>query len=105
MKVTHCFLGVFGSAVENLVGLTDYTFYTNRSIANKIKEKVSGCASHRFQVAVLELIGEEQDVVDELHSVLVINRNSTMRKSLNQNLHLEKNINNVTRWMITYDML
>lgn len=76
------------SSFENVAALIGYNCATNLLIARKLKKLLNGCASHRFQLYVREVIADKKDAIYEFYGLMVKLCKSLMRINFYNYTHL-----------------
>lgn len=98
-------LSVFGKDLSNVVALIGDNVSTNKALALLVGCGFVGCASHRFNLAVKDLIGQEWALVEVVQKVMLKLRNLIPAAKLRRHTPLKPLLNNVTRWSSTHSML
>lgn len=60
------FLELFGKDEWNVLGIVGDNCNVNQSISTKLGFPLLGCASHRFQLGVREIIEEEEVIISNV---------------------------------------
>ena len=98
-------LELFGYSFENVVALICDNCNTNKSIANKLSVPLIGCASHRFNLAVQDILSEHETLLFKVHALMKKLRTPLMAARLAKQTPLNAKTQNVTRWSSSFDML
>ena len=98
-------LELFGYSFENVVALIGDNCNTNKSIANKLSLPLIGCASHRFNLAVQDILSEHETLLFKVHALMKKLRTPLMAARLAKQTPLNAKTQNVTRWSSSFDML
>lgn len=98
-------LSVFGKDVSNVVALIADNCNVNRSISTKMGVPLIGCASHRFQLAVKEILKEDEGVITQVKQLMTKLRTPLISAKLRRETHLKPKLKNDTRWSSTFLML
>eukprot|EP00171_Calliarthron_tuberculosum_P002604 IDg2604t1 len=64
-----------------------------------------GCASHRFNLAVQDILSSYEDVLSLVHNLMLKLRNLIAAAKLRNLTHLRPKMRNVTWWSSSYEML
>lgn len=101
-----CFiLDLFGKSVDNVVALIGDNCATNRSLSRLFECGFVGCASHRFNLAVKDLMSDKSDIINNVRELMKKLRNPKRRAQLRNYTNLSPLVCNDTRWSSTYEML
>lgn len=98
-------LGIYGKGVANVVALIGDNCATNRSLSRLFSCSFVGCASHRFNLAVKDLLLPHKDIILKVAEMMKKLRAPLKRAILRKFTDLTPIVCNVTRWSSTYDML
>ena len=66
---------------------------------------MSGCASHRFSLAVSDYVTDKLDIINKAQALMIKLRTLKLSAKLRQHTHLKPVIYCVTRWSSMADML
>ena len=78
---------------------------TNKSIANKACRPLTGCASHRFNLAVQRIMGKEEELREKINRLMSKLKKLLSGAKLFQLTPLRPITRNTTRWISTFDMI
>ncbi len=98
-------LDPFGKLYENVVALLGDSCSTNRSFAEKFQKPSIGCASHRFNLCVQDMINPSKKVIQKVNGLMKKLKNPIPAAKLRKNTLLRAKCNNATRWSSTAAML
>ena len=98
-------LRLFGKWWDNVVAITGDNCATNVAIANKVGIPFVGCASHRFNLAVQDIITTHDDLMDKVNNLMRRLKYAIPASKLRKFTDLRAKTKNVTRWSSTYKML
>lgn len=101
----HFVLSIFQKTMVNVVALIGDNCSVNQSISAKLGIPLIGCASHRFQLAVQEILKDYEVVIGEVNSLMVKLRTPILAAKLRRVTHLKAKLRNQTRWSSTFEML
>lgn len=105
IKVISFVLGVFNKSFDNFIALISDNCSSNQSIAIKFEKSLLGCASHRSQLSVLEIISEDEEVVRMAHTLMIKLRTLLLRAKLWHHTPLRAKLHNESRCTYAYIML
>ena len=78
---------------------------TNKLLARLLHVNIIGCASHRFNLAVIKIIDEYETLITKIHNLmtklLTLNNSAKLRKQTK----LRPLTKNITRWSSIYSMV
>jgi hypothetical protein len=95
----------YGKEWKNVVALIGDNCSTNRAFARRACCNLIGCASHRFNLAVKDIIDPYQNLITKVNSVMKKMKNIIPSAKLRKVTHLKPKCANATRWSSTYQML
>lgn len=102
-------LNVYGKTLDNFVSAIGDNCNTNRKLATYLDCLFIGCANHRFSLAVGDYIdgheSETKAVIDSIHALMKKLRTLNLSAKLFAHAKLKGQLNNVTRWSSTFNML
>jgi len=98
-------LNVFGKSVSNVIALTGDNCNTNKAIANQLGVGFIGCASHRFNIFVKQMILQETNLIESIREIMKKLSDPLMSAKLRKFTQLRPILSNVTRWSSTANML
>ena len=64
-------LDIYGKSWKNVVCLVGENCSTNKSLSTKCEIPLIGCCSHRFNLAVVGVLSEEDDIIQKVNSIIV----------------------------------
>lgn len=88
----------------NVVCIVADNCNTNKAIANSVGVPLVGCASHRFNLAVEDILQEDDDFVQKIYAIMSKLRNPTLSAKLFCLCGLRSKTANETRWSSTFEM-
>lgn len=91
-------LAVFDMSFHNVTALIGDRCSSNQSIATMLRNPLIGCSSHCFQVAVREIIYDEDDAVGRVRPLIVKFRTPFLQARLYRHTLLRAKLSNDTRW-------
>lgn len=101
---------MFGNTIENDVSTSGDNAVVNLRLA-KLVYKLNpvwffvGCASHRLNLALQDMMEPYQDVIDRVQKLMLKLRNLITAARLRRHTHLKAKISSLTRWSSVYEML
>ena len=103
-------LEVFEKSMTNVVAISGDNCAVNLSLAKNIHSRYSschyiGCASHRFNLAVQDLMTPYREVIDKVNSLMKKLQNLIPAAKLRRINHLKAKTSIKTRWSSTYAMI
>ena len=105
VKFTEIVLSSYGKWWNNIAALIGDNCNTNRSMSKKAMVNFIGCASHRFDLAVKDIMVEYDDLVSTVNAIMKKLKNLVPSAKLRKLTPLKPKTRNVTRWSSTHDML
>lgn len=105
MRLIDFVLLLFTKSVTNIVALIGHSISTKKSLAIKMDRGFVGCASHRFNLAVLDIIAEDASLGDCVRNLMTKLRNLIPFPKLREHTPLKPLRNIATRWRLTFNML
>jgi hypothetical protein len=78
---------------------------TNKALATLARRPLVGCASHRFNLAVKDLLKEYSDLLNDINALMKKLKNLIPSAKLRKFTALRPKCSNATRWSSTYEML
>lgn len=98
-------LDLYGRSFKNVVVLLGDNCSTNQSFARKVNTPLVGCASHRFNLAVHDIIAPHRMIVAKVNALMKTIRRPISAAKLRKHTHLRGKCNNGTLWSSTAAML
>lgn len=98
-------LELYGKSWDNVICLIGDNCNTNKAVANNASVPLVGCASHRFNLAVQDILREEETCIAKIHSIMVKLRTLLLSAKLLKLTPLRPKTRNATRWSSAFDML
>lgn len=75
MQLIDFVLSISSMIRKNVVALIDNIVSTDKALATELNIEGVGCASHCFNLAVIDIISKESDVVDKRQAIMTKFRN------------------------------
>ena len=97
-------LGVFKRTLSDVLFITGDNCTTNLKVAKLINVPIIGCASHRFNLSVLEYLEPYSDILEKINNLMKKASTLKRRGYLRQLTNLCPVTRNATRWSSTYSM-
>ena len=98
-------LDVFSKTISNVVAIVGDNCAVNKSIAKKLDVGFVGCASHRYNLAVCDILKDNDRIISLVREIMKKIRTGVNRAKLRRITHLSPIIDQETRWSSTYSML
>ena len=98
-------LNLYQKSWANVVCLVGNNMNTNKSIANISGRPLIDRASHRFNLEVKDVLNEEEELLQKIHSIMVKLRGLLLGAKLKELTSLTPKVRNVTRWSSSYQMV
>lgn len=98
-------LELYGKTWSNVIALVGDNVSVNKSISNKTGKPLIGCASHRYNLAVRDIIDGDIDLIDKIAAIMVKLKTLLLSAQLRKLTHLRPRLRNVTRWSSTFSMI
>ena len=98
-------LSVFNKDWTNVSALIGDNCATNKAVANSTGVGFIGCASHRFNLAVQDILVQHDDIITIVNDLMKKLRNLVPAAKLRQFTPLAAKTRNDTRWSSTYQMI
>ena len=98
-------LNLYKKSWSNVVALIGDNVNTNKSLANRTGIPLVGCASHRLNLAMRDVLDEEEQLIERINSIMVKMRGLLLSAKLQKLNPLKPIVRNVTRWSSTHHML
>lgn len=91
-------LGIYNRSWHNVVALVGDNCNTNKCISRLTNTPLVGCASHRFNLAVMDIIREHDSIISKVHALMVQLRTLTTAAKLRLLTHYKAKVSCPTRW-------
>jgi len=104
LDFTKWVLSNYGKSFANVIALIGDNCATNRRFATLAKTNFVGCASHRFNLAVKDMIEESNDIVQKIHDLMKKLRTPIAAAKLRKLTYLKAKTLNATRWSSCSEM-
>eukprot|EP00171_Calliarthron_tuberculosum_P004916 IDg4916t1 len=91
-------LSLYGKNWSNVVALVGDNCSVNKKVSRISNTPLVGCASHRFNLAVMDIVKEHQTLVDKVRSLMVVLRKLIAGAKLRAQTHLKPRLCCPTRW-------
>lgn len=91
-------LGLYEKSWDNVVALVGDNCGTNRKTARIVNKPLVGCASHRYNLAVRQVVEESQSLVDQVQQLMVQLRTLIGAAKLRKVTDLRAKLSCATRW-------
>lgn len=101
----HYILENYGKGWDNVVCLMADNCSTNQAFANRVQKRMVGCHSHRFNIALQDLLKPYTGVVDKINNLMQKLKFSIPAAKLRKYTPLVAKTKNSTRWSSTYEMI
>ncbi|KAG7355610.1 hypothetical protein IV203_000296 [Nitzschia inconspicua] len=98
-------LGVYRKSWENVVCLIGENCSTNKATATAASLPLVGCASHRFNLAVKDILKDYSALTTCVYRLMKKLKNIIPAAKLRKLTPLRAKCSNATRWSSTYEML
>jgi hypothetical protein len=98
-------LDLYSKSVKNVLFLSGDNCNTNRKIASDLDLPLVGCASHRLNLAVNDLINSSSTLVNQIRTIVHMMRTYKNRGKLAKVTSLIPILDNATRWMSVMKMI
>ena len=98
-------LEVHGKKFENVVAIVGDNTATNKSFARRVGPFFQGCYSHRYNLAMKDIISSYSFVIDKVHELMKKLKYQIPAAKLRSLTHLTAQTANETRWSSTYHMI
>ena len=104
-EFTSYILSLYEKDWSNVVCLVGDNCPTNKAFATKANARFIGCASHRFNLAVKDMLEEYEPLTTQVYFLMKKLKNIIPSAKLRKLTPLRPKCANVTRWSSTYEML
>ena len=91
-------LQLYGKSIDKVEALIADNCEVNKSIAEKLKKLLNGCASHMFQLAVNDYIADVMPIIVKIHNIMTKPRTLKLAAKLRNLSTLCPMTYNATRW-------
>lgn len=98
-------LSVFGKCWNNVVALCGDNCATNKALSRKAGCGFVGCGSHRFNLAVKDMLECHADLLSNIRGLMQKLRTPTIAARLRRKTFLKAKLSNETRWSSSFEML
>ena len=98
-------LQLYGKSTDKVVALIADNCEVNKSIAEKQKKPMIGCASHRFQLALNDYIADVMPIIVKIHNIMTKPRSPKFLAKLRNLSTLIPMTYNATRWNSSFAMI
>lgn len=98
-------LKLYGKQWADVVCLVGDNVSTNKSLSNKTGIPLIGCCSHRFNLAVKDVLRSEEELIMKIQVIMVKLRGLLLSANLRKLTPLKPMLRNNTRWSSTLSML
>lgn len=98
-------LGLYNNSLSNISCLIDDNCITKRAIAFRYSQLLIGCASHQFNLAVVDILGAEEQLACKINMTMSKLKNLLLTAKLRKFTHLAAKTRNITRCISTFEIL
>ena len=98
-------LELYGKSVDNLVALVGDNCYTYRALSSSMGVGFVGCAGHRYNLAMKDLLHPHKKILDKVRDIMSKFRYPIPASKLRQYTDLTPKLPVVTRWSSVIEML
>ena len=98
-------LDVYGKIMQNFCALGGDNVSVNHSIAVKTGITLVGCASHRLNLAVNDLLSKGEILLNNINRLMIKLRGLCLSALLRKVTPLRPKLRNATRWSSSYEQL
>ena len=98
-------LELYGKTWTNVASLIGDNCPSNKAFANKARKPLVGCASHRFNLAVKDMLEDYTNLTTKVYHLMKKLRNIIHSAKLRKMTPLRPKCGNVTRWSSTFVMM
>lgn len=98
-------LELFQFTFENVICIIGDNCNTNKSISNKLSIPMIGCASHRYNLAVQDILSEHEELLSKINTLMIKLKSLLLGAKLMKITGLKARTRNQTRWSSTFQML
>lgn len=105
VKFIHKTLSFYKKGIDNIICVIADNCPVNKRTARLISVPMVGCASHRFNLAVMDIVGENSILIEKVRNVMVVLRQLIPAAKLREHTKLKEKLACPTRWGSYYQML
>ena len=98
-------LNLFGKSWDIVVALIGDNVSINQSISNKLQIPLVGCASHRLNLAVRDVMSNDERLINKDNNLMLKLQNLVLSAKLRRMTLLRPLIRSTTRWSSTFNMV
>ena len=98
-------LGIYHKSWTNVLCLIGDNVNTNKALSNRVGLAFIGCASHRFNLAMRDLLFQDEALIVKVTTIMKKLRGLLFAARLKKVIPLRPKVRNVTRWSSTFEML
>lgn len=98
-------LTLYNKTLDNVVALIGDNCSTNKAFARKADRKFVGCYSHRFNLAVKDVLNESKDELEKVRKIMIKLRTPIAAGKLRHMTPLKAQVSNATRWSSSFVMI
>ena len=98
-------LHLYNSSWSNVVCLIGDNIQTNKALANKVRLPFLKSATHRFNLAMNDILKAHEQIIDKVTAIMEKLRSYILASKLQKFTQVRPKVINTTRWSSTYDML
>ena len=98
-------LSIYGKSFENVIAICGDNAEVNKALANLCNLPLVGCASHRFNIAVMNFLKPYKELLDKINTLMGKLKNLKLSGLLRNFTSLRPVQKNVTRWSSVAEML
>lgn len=96
---------VFKRSTDIVVAIVGENLEANQSLDSSTGTGFIGCASHRFNIGMREIIDENREIFNCVHSLMEKIRNRIQSARRRKLTMLKQLLGNLARWSSTYAMI
>ncbi|RHY54374.1 hypothetical protein DYB34_008861 [Aphanomyces astaci] len=104
-KFTVFVLELYGKTWDNVIALIGDNCSTNGAFARRAGVPLIGCASHRFNLFMSDVLADHANFIDQVNQLMTKLRFTLPAARLRRLTSLVAKTNKTTRWSSTYSML
>lgn len=105
VKFITYILGLYEKTWDDVCCIIGDNCNTNKAVANNASVALIGCASHRFNLAVQDLLAEEEMLISKINCLMVKLRTLLLSAQLLKLTPLRPKTRNTTRWSSSFEMV
>lgn len=98
-------LSIYKKTWDNVTAVVGDNCSVNKSLANRLTCGFIGCSSHRFNLAVLDIIKSDEELIQKVNCIMKKFKNLLHAAKLREYSHLRAVTKNDTRWSSTFNMI